>query len=318
MSGSSTRQRLVADVGGTNTRFAMFDEQSRELGAVATYNNRDYNSFESVIAHWLAQLESSPPVRACIAVAALPSDDRIAMNNMDWSFSITDIARSFGFEQLRCINDFEANAYALPHLSDEDLSSVHHRGTTGECLATVGPGTGLGGATIARVKGNVHVQSCEPGFMSLAPGSDYEIALFNLIRQDHPDLYAELLVSGPGLLRLYQRVCQLENTDAVVNTPEEVSTKAIAGDNAQCHTALGVFCALLGEVCGNFVLANGAYGGLFLAGGILPRMIPFLKRSTFHQRFTSKGAMQQHLQAIPVHVITTPWPGLIGAAHASL
>lgn len=318
MSGGSTRQRLVADVGGTNTRLAIFDEQSQELRAVATYNNRDYNSFESVIAHWLARLESSPPLRACIAVAAPPSGDRVAMNNMDWSFSITDIARSFGFEQLRWINDFEANAYALPHLGDDDLVSIHHRGTTGERLATVGPGTGLGGATITRVKGNVHVASGEPGFMSLAPGSDYEMALFNLIRQDHPDLYAELLVSGPGLLRLYQRVCQLENTDAVVNTPGEVSTKAIAGDNAQCRTALGVFCALLGEVCGNFVLANGAYGGLFLAGGILPRMIPFLKRSTFHQRFTGKGVMQQHLQAIPVHVITTPFPGLIGAAHASL
>ncbi len=314
----STRQRLVADVGGTNTRMALFDEQSRELQAAATYINRDYDSFEAVIAHWLAQLESAPPAQACIAVAAPPSDDQVAMINMDWSFSIADIARTFGFEKVRWINDFEANAYALPHLGDDDLVSIHHRGTTGERLATVGPGTGLGGATVARVQGNVHVQAGEPGFMSLAAGSDYELALFNLIRQDHPDLYAELLVSGPGLLRLYQSVCQLENTDTIVTTPGEVSTKAIAGDNTQCCTALDIFCALLGEVCGNFVLANGAYGGLFLAGGILPRMIPFLKRSTFHQRFTGKGAMQQHLEAIPIHVITTPWPGLIGAAQASL
>jgi glucokinase len=318
MSGNSARQRLVADVGGTNTRLALFDEQAQELRAVAIYNNRDYNSLESVIAHWLAQLESPPPMRACIAVAAPPSSDRVAMINMDWSFSISDITRSFGFEQLRCINDFEANAYALPHLGGDDLVSIHHCVTAGEHLATIGPGTGLGGATIAQIKGSVHVQSGEPGFMSLAPGSDYEIDLFNLIRQNHADLYAELLVSGPGLLRLYRHVCQLENTDAVMRTPGEVSTQAIAGDNAQCCTALSIFCALLGEVSGNFVLANGAYDGLFLAGGILPRMIPFLERSTFHERFCGRTAMQQHLQAVPVHVITTPYPGLIGAAHASL
>ncbi|MEP6389574.1 MAG: glucokinase [Halioglobus sp.] len=318
MSSSSITHRLVADVGGTNTRVALFDEQSLTLQAVATYSNEDYDSFESVITHWLSQLESSPPARACIAVAAPPSGDRVSMINQDWSFSVTDVARTFGFEQLRWINDFEANAYALPHLGDDDLVSISHRGTTGERLATVGPGTGLGGATIARLNGIDHVQSGEPGFMSLAPRSDYELTLFNLIREKHPDIYAELLISGPGLMRLYRYVCQLENADSIVDTPGEVSAHAIADDNAQCRAALDIFCALLGEVCGNFVLANGAYGGLFLAGGILPRMIPFLKQSTFYQRFTGRKAMQEHLQAVPVHVITCPYPGLIGATHARL
>ncbi|MEP4486390.1 MAG: glucokinase [Halioglobus sp.] len=318
MSSRSTTHRLVADVGGTNTRIALFDGKLRELRAVANYNNNDYDSLEPIIQHWLGQLDAPPPTQACLAVAAPPSDDRVTMINLDWSFSITELARTFGFKQLRWINDFEANAYALPHLGDDDLISINHRGTTGERLATVGPGTGLGGATIARLQGIEHVQSGEPGFMSLAPRTDYEHTLFNLIRVKHPDIYAELLISGPGLLRLYQYVCQLESVDSIVATPDEVSAHAIAGKNAQCRTALDIFCGLLGDVCSNFVLANGAYGGLFLAGGILPRIIPFLKQSTFHQRFTGKNAMQEHLHAIPVHVITCPYPGLIGAAHARL
>jgi len=318
MRNNITTQRMVADVGGTNTRVALFDENCGEFQALATYNNRDYDSFESVLQHWQAQLETSLPARACIAVAAPPSEDWVTMINIDWRFSIMDIASRFGFTQLRRLNDFEANAYALPHLEDDDRVSLHLQGIKPERLATVGPGTGLGGATISRVKGDYQVQSAEPGFMSLAPGTEYERELFDLVRTAYPDLYAELLVSGPGLLRLYQYVCQLEESDPVVETPDRVSANAISGDNVQCVTALSIFCALLGEVCGNFVLANGAYGGLFLAGGILPGMIPFLKDSAFHKRFTRCGAMQEHLRAVPVHVVTCPYPGLIGAANTPL
>ena len=318
MSSNSSAQRLVADIGGTNTRLALFDEQSRELEAVVNYNNNEYDSIESIIQHWLSHLKASTPTRGCLAVAAPPSGDKVTMINRNWSFSKTGLSRTFGFEQLRWINDFESNAYALPHLGDDDLVSLNHGVATGERLATVGPGTGLGGATIIRLKGSEHVQSGEPGFMSLAPVTDYELALFNIIREDNPDVYAELLVSGPGLLRLYQYICQLENTECVVDTPRDVSACAITGKNAQCRTALDIFCALLGEVCRSFVLANGAYGGLFLAGGILPRIIAYLKESTFHQRFVGRNAMREHLLTVPVLVVTCPYPGLIGAAHAPI
>ena len=318
MSGGSGKQRLVADVGGTNTRIALFDEPSGQLSAVATYINRDYDSFEAVLQHWLAQLNTPGPEHACIAVAAPPSADRVNMINMDWSFSMSAIARSFGFAHSRRINDFEANAYALEHLGPDDLVCIHPGATTSAHLATVGPGTGLGGASVSHLNSSSLVRSGEPGFMSLSPGTEYERALFDLIRKDSPELYAELLVSGPGLLRLYRGVCRLEQVAAVIDSPEGISREALGGADIQCQTALGIFCGLLGSVCGDFVLANGAYGGLFLTGGILPRMIPFLKRSSFQERFARKGAMQEQLEVVPVSVVTSSYPGLLGAAHAPL
>ena len=314
----SIRQRLVADVGGTNTRVALFDEQSRELRDNTSYTNRDYDSFEAVITDWLSRRDSAPPERACFAIAAPPSDDIVTMVNMDWSFSRNAIARTFGFKHVRWINDFEANAYALPYLEKDDLRSLQHNGTAKGRLATVGPGTGLGGATLERLASRTYAQACEPGFMSLSPGCDYELALFKLILRDYPDIYAELLVSGPGLLRLYQLACELEGVPVLVDTPAGVSREALSGGDVMCERALETFCGLLGSVCGDFILANGAYGALFLAGGILPRMLPFLERSSFLKRFTLKGAMQAHLQAVPVHVITAPHPGLTGAAYAPI
>jgi glucokinase len=237
---------------------------------------------------------------------------------MDWSFSRNAIAHAFGFKDVRWINDFEANAYALPHLGTGDLRSLQHSGVAEGRLATVGPGTGLGGATLERLASRSCAQACEPGFMSLSPGSDYELALFKLLLRDYPDIYAELLVSGPGLLRLYQLACELEGMSALVDTPAGVSREALSGGDVMCERALNTFCSLLGSVCGDFVLANGAYGALFLAGGILPRILPFLESSSFLTRFARKGAMQAHLETVPVHVITAPHAGLTGAAYAPI
>lgn len=310
-------KRLVADVGGTNTRIALYDVETGQFRALKTYLNREYARFDQVIEAWLDTLNEPAPVHGCIAVAAAPSEDKVTMLNMDWAFSCSEIASRFGFERFKWINDFAAIAYALPYLEAANRRTLHagEPANTGK-LAAVGPGTGLGGATIEEIDGDLHASACEPGHMSLAPASEMELKLFRLLMPRFGNIYAELLCSGPGLQRLYEALCELRQIQPDAATPLEVSARALRGDDKHCIQALELFCGMLGSICGDFVLANGAYRGLYLAGGIIPAIIPFLAESSFHDRFCDKGAMKDYLNTVPVYVITDAQPGLIGAAHA--
>ncbi|RLQ23452.1 glucokinase [Seongchinamella sediminis] len=311
--------RLVADVGGTNTRIALYDEQQREFRAVTGFHNRDYRDLSDIIDHWRQQLDETWPTAACIAAAAPPAGDQVTMVNIGWSFSRRAMAREFGFTRVGWLNDFQANAHALPHLSPSDLHLIHAgQETRNDILATVGPGTGLGGATLRQFAGVPYAADAEPGHAGLSPGNELELEIFRALLPRHGDIYAELLVSGIGLVRLYNCIASIHGACPRSLEPADVSTRALQGSDEHCVLALDTFCSLLGSACGDFVLANGAYGGLFIAGGIVPRMIDFLQRSTFLARFQAKGAMREHLEAIPVNVISADNPGLIGAAHAPL
>ena len=311
--------RLIADVGGTNTKIALYDSGSNEFRALATFTNRDYEDFEDVIAKWLADLKEAAPVQACIAIAAMPSGDTISMTNMDWSFSSKAIAAQFGFTRFRCINDFEGNAFSLPHLTEDDRAVIQAGSSAKQGkLAVLGPGTGLGGATVEAIGKTSHACACEPGYASLAPANDLEMEIFRILLSRYPQIYAELLVSGPGLLRLYKVLSDITNSSCHPQTPAQVSQLALQQGDETAVLALNTFSALLGSIAGDFCLSSGSYGGLYLAGGIVPTMIPFLHESEFLQRFRDKGAMSRHLGEVPVYAITTPQPGLIGAAHAPI
>jgi glucokinase len=316
---ASSANRLVADIGGTNTRIALYDPAADALRSLRTYTNRDHGGFEDVVAAWLQSLPEPRPSTACLAIAAPPFGDRVTMLNIDWSFSLSGLAQRFGFSRLRGINDFEGNAYALPHLVERDLV-VLHEGHPGDSttLATVGPGTGLGGATLRPGEWIPMACASEPGHMGLSPATPLELELFRFLQPRYGEVYAELLVSGPGLLRLYDALATITGVAPLPLSPEDISSRAQAGQCELCSLTLNTFCALLGSVCGDFVLANGAYGGLYLAGGFLPGMIGFLKASPFMLRFRTKGKMTPHLSRVPLQVITSETLGLRGAAHAPL
>ncbi|MDG2047742.1 MAG: glucokinase [Halioglobus sp.] len=316
---TSSANRLVADIGGTNTRLALFDPVAGELRSLSNYVNRDYGQPSDIIHIWLDALREPRPAACCLAVAAPPCGDQITMLNIDWSFSAREIAERFGFSTLRCINDFEANAHALPHLADNDLTTVQRGKRSGAAkLATIGAGTGLGGATLTRAAGAVSASASEPGHMGLAAATDVELELFRYLLKQHEEIYAELLLSGPGLQRLYQSLADIQGEDPPPLPPEVISARALTGQCELCALTLNTFCALLGSISGDYVLANGAYGGLYLAGGFLPNMLPFLQNSTFLQRFQNKGKMRDHLVEVPLYAITSPVTGLLGAAHAPL
>lgn len=311
--------RLVADVGGTNTRIALYDSSENEFRALATFTNRDYQNFEDVIAQWLTTLTEPPPTQACIAIAAIFKGDLVSMTNMDWAFSCKAITARFNFSGLRWINDFEANAYSLPHLTDDDRDIIqdgagHERGK----LAVLGPGTGLGGATVETIDNTSHVCACEPGHASLAPANELEMEIFRILLRRYTQVYAELLVSGPGLFQLYKVLVDINDSTCNAQTPAQVSQLALQQGDETAVLALETFSALLGSIAGDFCLSAGAYSGLYLAGGIVPTMVPFLRKSKFQQRFCDKGALNEHLKKVPLYTITTAQPGLIGAAHAPI
>lgn len=315
--GGSTR--LVADIGGTNTRLALFDPGSGTLRAPGHYVNREHASLADIIQAWLTDLGEPAPRECCLAVAAPPPfEDVVTMLNIDWRFSQRALSERFGFSSLRCINDFEGNAYALPYLGDRDLETLHAGHPAVGKLATVGPGTGLGGATLD-TRGPVPLAcASEPGHMGLSPATEMELSLFGLLRREYGEVYAELLLSGPGLTRLYRTIAAVRGRAVEDLPPEAISARALAGECDLCVDTLQTFCALLGSACGDFVLANGAYGGLYVAGGIAPVMVGFLRASPFAQRFREKGKMADLLGRVPLHVVTCTTTGLLGAAHAPM
>lgn len=313
------KDRLVADVGGSNTRIAIFDAQYGVLKDLRVYDNHQYSGLEQVIEAWLREQAAPVPSACNIAVAAPPSHDVVRMSNIDWQFTCKGLAERFNFDRVGWLNDFQANAYSLPHLEESDRELLY-TGTNpvGRKMAVIGPGTGLGGATIETVDGQQVVTQCEPGQAGISPATERELQVFAQLLPLYGEINAERLVSGPGLLLLYQTLTELNGQVPVAGSPTEISRAALAHEDDACVAALEMFCGLLGSACGDFVLANGAYGGVYLAGGILPGMLDFLRQSTFHDRFCNKGVMYDHLRAVPVYAITLPQPGLLGAAHAPL
>ncbi|MCB1843030.1 MAG: glucokinase [Halioglobus sp.] len=310
---------MVGDVGGTNTRLALFAEDPGELLAVASYNNRDFRGLADVIATWLEALDAPRPTAGCLAIAAPPFGDTVSMLNIDWSFSLSDLASKFGFRQLRGINDFEGIAYSLPYLGPQEAQVLRASGEApAGKLATVGPGTGLGGATLALYGDTPVANASEPGHMGLAPATLLELELFRALLPEFGEVYAELLLSGPGLQRLHHCLGEVLGEPAPVLSPGEISALGVRGESALCTQTLELFCGLLGSVCGDYVLATGSYGGLYLAGGIVPRMVDFVGNSSFAARFDAKGQMAGYLGRVPLFAITHGNPGLLGAAHAPL
>jgi glucokinase len=310
--------RLVADVGGTNTRIALVDGNDHQLHALRRYRNCDFDGLEAVLSRWLEDCPDARPREACIAVAAPPDGDTAIMSNCNWSFSGSALATHFGWARVGLINDFQANAFALPWLQTADWHEIHPGDAAYPRLATLGPGTGLGGAVLDTGIVPHRAVACEPGQMTLAPEGLLALELWRVLMSQHGRIYTELLLSGPGLQRLYQALAAVRGVSAEPLSSEAISARALAGTDTLCTATLHQFCALLGSASADFVLANGAFGGLYLAGGIVSAFPEFLGQSEFYLHFISRGPMQGHLQRMPVRVITHPFPGLVGAARAAL
>ena len=313
--------RLLGDVGGTNARFAWQDFDGAPLRDIASIPTADHPTLAAALAHYLHGLERAAPLWCAIGIANPITDDRVQMTNSHWSFSIEAVRRELGFERFVVINDFTALALAIPDLPANELRQLGGgAAVAGAALGLIGPGTGLGvsGLVPGTEPGRWVALQGEGGHVTLAPGNAREAAVLQVLRERFGHVSAERAISGMGLEALHDALCTLAGTsNAAALSAAEISRRALALADPQCVEALDLFCAFLGGVAGNLALTLGARGGVYIGGGIVPRLGDAFTNSRFRECFEDKGRFRSYLEAIPVYVIHSEVsPALLGAARA--
>ncbi|WP_349571838.1 glucokinase [Azotobacter salinestris] len=311
------RLALIADVGGTHVRFALWqDGRAQALRVLAT---DDYPGPEEAIRAYLAELDLPLAAleTACLACAGPVQGDLLHLTNNHWQFGRQALARALGLRRLLVINDFAAMALGMTRLDDHERLTVRPGHAVADSPRLVlGPGTGLGvSALLPNGAGGWQVLAGEGGHVDLPLGNRREVALWQLLQRELGHVSAESVLSGSGLLRLYRASCVLDGRTPQLASAAAVSAAALAGD-AGAAVVLEQFCCWLGRVAGNHALTLGARGGVYLAGGILPHFADFLRTSGFARCFIDKGVMSGYLQDVPVWLAIAEQPGLLGAGLA--
>ncbi len=315
---------LVADIGGTNARFALVGDGPRpRLIAQRRFACADHATLSDAVEAYLAlATPEARPRRAVIAIAGPVDGDRFRMTNIAWHFSVSETARQLGFDSLQLVNDFTAIAHALEAFASDDLRPVPS-GAAREIrfdrsLALLGPGTGLGVGGIIREGSRAAALSSEGGHIGFAPQDESEREIERVLRQRYGRVSYERLLSGPGLLALYRALATIEGAATTQCTPAGIVTAARDGGDDLSRRSVLRFCAILGSFAGDLALMLGAWGGVFIAGGIVPKCPDLLDASDFRARFEEKGRFRSKLAAVATRVIMHPDPGLFGAARMLL
>ena len=304
---------LVGDVGGTNARLALCDMETGRISHSLTYSGLDYPSLEDVVRVYLSE-QSITVEQACIAIACPIQGDKVTMTNHTWEFSITQMQANLGLRKLTIINDFTAVSMAIPVLGvDDKIQFGGGSAQPGKPIAVYGAGTGLGVAHLVQAGDKWLSLAGEGGHVDMAGNTEQEDKLIQQLRQDLGHVSAERLLSGPGLVNIYTALIKSDNRKPEILTPQQVSERAISGECDDCYQALSLFCVLMGRFAGNLALNLGTFGGVYIAGGIVPRFLEFFSTSNFRAAFEDKGRFKEYLEAIPVYLITHPQVGLLGA-----
>jgi glucokinase len=309
---------LVGDIGGTNARFALvdFDGADPQLIEPTSYKGEDYDTAEDAIEHYLAKMGLKHAEHAVVAVAGPIEHGTVHFTNSDWKLSEDSLRRAGGFRSARLINDFTAQALAAPRLAPKDLRQIGPLPTSGEGdLAILGPGTGFGAAGMVRRHGVETPLTTEGGHIAFAPTDDTEIEILRVLIKRFGRCSIERLLSGPGMEDLHVILGGVEGRQVEELTAKQITEHGVAGDSC-CKATIDRFCGILGSSAGDLALALGARGGVFIAGGIAPRIVDLLDQGPFRARFEAKGRLGDYVKAIPTHVVMNPHTALIGAAVA--
>ncbi len=317
---AATYPRLVGDVGGTNVRFAWIDAPGAAPVDVAVVRVANHVSLHDALARYLTTHPRPRPQWAVLGIATTMAGDHVRMTNHPWQFSIADLQRALGFERLLVVNDFAALALALPTLPLDALRPVGGgRAASGAPIGLLGAGTGLGVAGLLALPGGRGVVPLggEGGHVTLAAADEFEARVVARLRERFGHASAERALSGPGLQNLHEALARIEGAPAAPLTAAEITARAQAGSDALCVRTVELFFALLGGVAGNLALTLGARGGVYIGGGVVPKLGDWIERSAFRERFEAKGRFAGYLAAIPAWVVTAEtWPALVGAGRA--
>ncbi len=324
---------IGCDLGGTHTRLCLADCSA---GGCATRLERDYDSrahagLEPIVHDFLQRAGLAPGAvaAACIAVAG-PVDcradlQRAQVTNLPWQLDSRELSRRTGIRRLRLINDFEAAGYAVPTLGDEDVAVLQTgEARAGAPCAIIGAGTGLGQAILVPLNGGLSVLPTEGGHADFAPVDEEQIALLRFVQRERGRASFEDLLSGPGLVRLHhfcrehhglEPSAPLQQAMAQGDAAAAISRFALAGEDRSADAALGLFVRIYGAQTGNFALSCLPRGGLYVAGGIAPKIVARLRDGAFIEAFARKGKMAALMARFPVRVVTNTRIGLQGAVE---
>lgn len=313
---------LVADIGGTNARFALASRTAGGLTQLADVQLLDVASHPTIADAVRSYLAAVTPARmpevGVFAVASPVTGDTIRLTNSHWLFSVDAVRKELGLRELVLINDFSALSRSIPHLDaaqlkqlgDPRLASVDkHRS-----YAILGPGTGLGVGGLLLRDGNPIVIESEGGHMAFAPDDTLEIEVLRLMKTRFDRVSCERLISGNGLLHLYESICMIEGQAVAHTAPSQITRAAELDAGGIEARVVERFCAILGGIAGDVAMCLGAWDGVYLGGGISARLLTWLQKPGFRQRFESKGRHRTLMASIPTLVIEHPHAGLIGAA----
>lgn len=312
---------LTGDIGGTNTRLALADVAINRvrLREVERFRNAEAHTLDDLLRRFLEG--KARPQAACLAVAG-PTDGRwVKLTNLDWVIDSEVIAADTGIGKVRLINDFAAVGYGLAVL-EEHGQVVLQAGEPLELAPrlALGPGTGLGVVQMAWFEGRYRAIASEGGHIAYAPTDARQDRLLAFLRTVHGRVSVERILSGPGIVQLY-RFCwqdaELPNPPPA-RTAEQVTDAALAGEDPVAVAAIQLFCRILGQTAGDLALVAQSLGGVYLAGGIAPKILPILEQEDFLAGFRDKGRFSAWMQRVPVYVVLDEDVGLKGAALAAV
>jgi len=309
----SEKFALVGDIGGTNARLALCEILTGAISDVVTYSAIENDSLESVIRQYLDR-HNSEITSACIAIACPITGDWVSMTNNDWAFSIQEMKSQLNFKVLEVINDFTAVSFSIPALTPEDCIQIGgNEPQANKPIAVYGAGTGLGVAQLIHGGGLWHSVPGEGGHVDLASCTPEEDSLVVYLRERFGRVSAERCLSGQGIRNIYEFVVTQSGRSPDDLTPALITQYAMEGKCKDCEKTLQLFCVLMGRFGGNLALTNGSFGGVYIAGGIVPKIKNLFLQSDFRIAFEDKGRFNDYLKSIPVYLITHQEPGLLGA-----
>lgn len=309
---------LVGDIGGTNARLGLCDIKTGEISQIENYPTADYKGIEDVIDLYLAKQTAvgfKDIKHACLAIATAITGDQISMTNNHWSFSTAAVKARFSFNNLFMINDFTAVSMAIPMLKETDIIQFGGEAPLkNKPIGVYGAGTGLGVSYLIPANNKWVTFAAEGGHVDFAPDTEEEIAILTHTKDFYQGrVSAERILSGMGLVNIYNALCKHEGVEAQLFEPKDITEKALDGSCNICERTLQHFCVLLGRFGGNLALTLGAFGGIYMAGGIVPRFLSFFEKSDFRKGFEDKGRFSEYNKKIPVFLITHPQTGLLGS-----
>ena len=308
---------LVGDIGGTNARFGLVAPAGAILDS-GVFPGAEFAGIEDAIRAYLAGRPHLPAPRiGALAIAAAVTGDEISMTNHPWRFSLSALRGRLGFDRLIALNDFTAAALALPRLNPDDRMPIGGgEPVAGAAIGVLGPGSGLGVSGLVPDGAGWRALAGEGGHATIGPADERESAVPAVMRRRFDHVSAERVLSGPGLVNLYNGLAAVERLPAAQYTPAQITDPETGARDPLCREATAMFCAMLGTVAGNLALTLGAQGGIYIAGGIVPRLGRRFAESGFRERFEAKGRMRPYLAAIPTYVVTHPLLAFLGCAAA--